>query len=93
MNRPNANERLRKVLRRQHKAIATEATATVAQTGSLLYRRLATCWLGLARMRRWFSRAADCQSAIQPAASRRYGLARPGSWSQCSSIFGGGGFP
>src|SRR4051812_47869043 len=45
-----------------------EPYARVAQSGTLLFRRLAVG-------RRWnFERLADCQSAIQPAASRRYEL-------------------
>jgi rhamnogalacturonyl hydrolase YesR len=54
----------------------------VTQTGSLLYRWLATCGRGKIGMRRSVSRPADCQSAIQQATSLRYasGYLRMNSW-------------
>ena len=47
----------------------------------------------MTRTCRLFSRAADCQSVTQQAASLRYDLARTGSWSKCASDFGGRNFP
>jgi len=63
----------------KHLESVASATVPVAQTGSLLFRRLATCEPCIVRARHTFSWLAGCQSAKQQVANLRYKGGTPAS--------------